>query len=177
MTRGDHKIRGTPYRLWIAQVDRQHRVRLTRSEIQSTIPWLNVQPGTIECMGTLGPAGGIQIEPSVAHQALERRFIEALGDQPVESPESGHGWVDIARLFATTWSITVNIESSRINITLPEPTRRTLLLPRAGGMAAVFGFDGILEVWDAIRWHDHVRAIAKMKSSAFSRALEDLGDR
>jgi len=35
----------------------------------------------------------------------------------------------------------------------------------------VFGFGGILEVWDAAKWHDHMRNIAKTKRDTFSRAL------
>jgi hypothetical protein len=46
-----------------------------------------------------------------------------------------------------------------------------------GGIAVVFGFGEILEVWDAAKRHEHVRAVAKTKRSAISEAIEDLGQR
>jgi DNA-binding transcriptional regulator/RsmH inhibitor MraZ len=83
----------------------------------------------------------------------------------------------VARLLATVWLISVNVEASRISITLPEPPRRAQQVPQAGGAVVVFGFGHILEIWDALKWHDHVRATAKRKTAAISEALEDLGQR
>jgi len=65
----------------------------------------------------------------------------------------------------------------RFSVTLPEPPRRALQLPQAGGTVVVFGFGEVLEIWDALKWHDHVRALAKRKVAAISEALEDLGQR
>jgi DNA-binding transcriptional regulator/RsmH inhibitor MraZ len=47
----------------------------------------------------------------------------------------------------------------------------------SGRTVVVFGFGKILEVWDAAKWHDYVRAVAKTKLSAVSEAIEDLGNR
>jgi hypothetical protein len=91
--------------------------------------------------------------------------------------ESPRKWVDVARLLATAWLFPVNIEASRISITLPEPPRRSQQVPQSGGAVVVFGFGNILEIWDALKWHDHVRATAKRKAAAISEALEDLGQR
>jgi DNA-binding transcriptional regulator/RsmH inhibitor MraZ len=71
----------------------------------------------------------------------------------------------------------VDVEASRISITLPEPPRRAQQVPQSGGVVVVFGFGNILEIWDALKWHDHVRAMAKKKTVAISEALEDLGQR
>jgi hypothetical protein len=176
MSRGDYKIAGGPFEIWIAEVEDQNRIRLP-IEIRTTVPWIKAESGTIECVGIPGSAGGVQLEPLATHEALRNPFIEALGDAPPLSSESGKKWVEAARLLATSWRMTVSIESSRISITLPEPTRRAQQLPGAGGTVVVFGFGEILEIWDAVKWHDHVRAVAKTKLSAVSEAIEDLGHR
>jgi DNA-binding transcriptional regulator/RsmH inhibitor MraZ len=41
----------------------------------------------------------------------------------------------------------------------------------------VFGFGSILEIWDALKWHDHVRGMAKRKAAAIAEALEELEQR
>jgi len=158
-------------------VEDQHRVRLPLAEIRIVVPWLNAEPGKVECVATLGPTGGIQIAPAAAHERLRRSFIDALGDSPPRSSESGQKWVDAARYLATTWRISISIESGRISFTLPEQIRRAQLLLGAGGTVTVFGFGEILEVWETIKWHDHVRSIARTMPSAFSEAVENLGDR
>jgi hypothetical protein len=85
--------------------------------------------------------------------------------------------MDIARLLATAWAMTVGFEAGRFSIKLPEPARRMQLLPEAGGTVVVFGFGEILEMWDGSKWYEHVRATAARKSGAMSEALEDLGQR
>jgi DNA-binding transcriptional regulator/RsmH inhibitor MraZ len=60
---------------------------------------------------------------------------------------------------------------------LPEPPRRAQQVPQSGGVVVVFGFGNILEIWDALKWHDHVRETAKRRVAAISEALEDLGQR
>ena len=85
--------------------------------------------------------------------------------------------MDVARLLATAWLVRVDVESSRISITLPEPPRRAQQVPQSGGVVVVFGFGNILEIWDALKWHDHVRETAKRRVAAISEALEDLGQR
>jgi DNA-binding transcriptional regulator/RsmH inhibitor MraZ len=104
-------------------------------------------------------------------------FTEALGDNPPEPSESAEAWVDVARFLATAWRMTIRIEASRISITLPEPPRRSLQLPKLGATVVVFGFGEILEIWDALKWHEHVRAIAKKGETALSEAIDDLRQR
>jgi hypothetical protein len=177
MSRGDHKISDTPYQVWLVHVDPGHRIRIALAEVQAVVPWITSESEPIDCVATPGPAGGIQVEPAAAYETLGDSYIDALGDAPPQSAESGQPWVEMARLLATSWRITISIESSRINITLPEPVRKAKQVPEAGGLAVVFGFGGILEVWDAAKWHEHVRTIAKTKGSAFSAALEYLRNR
>jgi len=176
MSRGDYKIADGPYGIWVEKVERQNRVRLSR-EIRNAVSWLKNEPGTMDCVGTPGSAGGLQLETFEAHDTVRSGFLEALGDRPPTSSESAEQWVETARLLATTWRITITIESSRVSIPLPEPTRRALQLPGAGGMVVVFGFGEILEIWDAYKWLEHVRAVAKTKVSAISEAIEDLRQR
>lgn len=176
MSRGSYKIADSPFNIWIAEVEDQNRVRLPL-EIRTTVSWLNTELGSIDCAGTPGPAGGLQLEPLVNHETLRRQFTQALGDTPAGPLESGKKWVDVARMLATSWRITISIESGRVSIPLPEPTRRAQQLPEAGGIVVAFGFGEILEIWDAPKWHEHVREVAKTKLSAVSKAIEDLGHR
>jgi hypothetical protein len=177
MPRGDHKIEDTPYRVWLVEVDEYNRIRVPLSEITTVVPWLKDESESLDCVGTPGPAGGVQIEPRAAQETLARRYIEALGGSLVESSESGKQWVETARLLATGWRLVISVEKTRINITLPEPMRKARLVPEAGALAVVFGFGEILEVWDAARWHDHVRIVAGTKASGITKAIEDIYDR
>lgn len=176
MPRGNHKMADIPYGTWILRVEEHNRLRLPL-EIRSVVNWLNVEQA-IDCVGTLGTAGGVQIEPLATHETLRRPFIEALGDTPPRSSESGQKWVDAARLMATSWRMPISIEKSgRPSITVPEPTRRAGQLPGAGGIIVVFGFGEILEIWDSLKWHEYVRAVAETKLAVVSEAIEDLGRR
>jgi hypothetical protein len=178
MPRGDHKTTDDmPYRVWLVLVDPSHRIRIPLAEVKAVVPWVTSESEPIDCIASLGPAGGIQVEPAASYEAMEGSYVGALGDAPPQSAESGQTWVEMARLLATSWRMTISIESSRINITLPEPVRKAKQVPEAGGLAVVFGFGGILEVWDAAKWHDHVRMIAKTKLPALSAALEYLRNR
>jgi hypothetical protein len=176
MSRGDHKIEGAPYSIWVEKVEQQSRIRLPK-EIEDVVPWLRSKPGTIDCVGSPGPAGGLQIELFAAHDNLRSGFIKELGDASAASLESGERWIEAARLLATSWRIAVNVESNRVSIPLPEPIRRALRLPGAGGTVVVFGFGEIVEVWDAVIWHEYVRGLAKAKISVVSEAIEDIGHR
>jgi len=160
----------------MVEVEDQNRVRLLL-EVQTVVPWLKSEPSPIDCIGTLGTSGGIQIEPFSTHEPLRNQFAQALGIAPPRSTESGDRWVDAARLLATSWRMSARVESSRISITLPEPVRRAGLLPGIGGLVVVFGFGEILEIWDAIKWHEHLRTASRRRLAAISDAIEDLENR
>jgi hypothetical protein len=176
LPRGSHNIDGLPYRVWVATIEKQNRIRLNK-DIQDVVPWLKKDPGSIDCIGTLGPAGGLQIEPLISHETLRSEFIKALGNAAPTSSESGDEWVEAARFLASSWRIVASLESNRVSINLPEPTRRLLRLPEVGGTVAVFGFGEILEVWDAIVWHEHVRLLTKARISLMAKAIEEIEGR
>jgi len=175
MPRGEHRIVGAPFATWIAEVGPDSRIRLPR-EIGTLIPWLKVEGGAIECVGKLGAVGGVQLEPFATHEQEVRQLAGAL-DTPANASESGQKWVEVARFLATAWKISISFEAGRFSIILPEPSRRALQLPELGGRVVVFGFGEILEIWDAIKWHDHVRVLAKDKAAALLEAIEDLDQR
>jgi DNA-binding transcriptional regulator/RsmH inhibitor MraZ len=176
MPRGDGQITNDPFRTWVVTVDQYNRIRLPL-DVCDIVRWVNVTSGKLECIGTLGPSGGVQVAPLTAHQEDVRRLAEAVADAPPNASESPQKWVDLARFLASAWLISIHVEASRISITLPEAPRRAQQLPQSDGTVVVFGFGDILEVWDALKWHDHIRATAKRKAAAISEALEDLGHR
>jgi hypothetical protein len=174
--RGDQKIPDLPFRTWVVTVDEYNRVRLPL-DIHIVVPWIDMKSGQIECAGMPGPSGGIQVAPLSDHRQDVAPFAEATAETPPSASESSQKWVEVARLLATAWLVPINVEASRISITLPEPPRRAQQLPQSGGAVVVFGFGNILEIWDALKWYDHVRATAKRRAAAISEALEDLGQR
>ena len=161
-------------RFLVATVDTQQRVRFTH-ELGTAVRWLHVPaPGAIECAASPGSAGGIQLEPLDNYLARQERFTRAV--QRPGSPstlDAGENWVDVARLFVTTWRMTINAEETRFSFTIPEPVRRAQLLPSAKGIVVVFGFGEIFEVWEAAAWFSRVRAL-KGNPGAVAEALEDL---
>lgn len=173
MPRADHRLGGETLRIWVVEVDDAHRVRVDR-DIYGVVSWLAPGAEPIECAGMPGPAGGLQVEPLAAYEDDLRRFREALSESPPTARESGRAWMDVARLLATAWRMTVNLEPSRISVTLPEPARRSLLVPQAGGTAVVFGCGEVLEIWDVAKWHAHGHVTAARRTAAISKAVEDL---
>lgn len=176
MSRGDQEISDEPFRTWVLTVDAKNRVRLPL-EIGTVVPWIDLKAARIECASMPGPAGGIQIVPLADHRQDVQPFAEAMTETPPSASESPERWVDVARLLATAWPLQVNVEAGRISITLPEPLRTAQQVPQTGGVVVVFGLGSILEIWDAQKWHEHVRATARRKAAAVSEALEDLRQR
>jgi hypothetical protein len=172
--RGEHRIEGTPYAKWDVQVEEQNRIRVSLSEISPVISWLDIEPGSIECIAMPGPAGGVQIEPFDSQETLRQRFIKAVRQDPPRSSESGQAWIEVARLLAAHWKLTINVEKYRINIHLPEPIRKGLQLPGFPGRVVVFGLGEILEVWDAVRWYEHIRQLSMTRSSSVQDTIEHL---
>jgi DNA-binding transcriptional regulator/RsmH inhibitor MraZ len=176
MSRRDHAIPGDPFRTWVREVDQNNRVRLPL-EIRTVVRWMSKRRrGQLECVGKLGPVGGVQLTPLAMHQEEVRRLTEAMTDTP-RSSDATERWMDVARFLATAWPMPINIESNRISITLPEPPRRAQQLPQSGGTVVVYAFGEICEIWDALKWHERVRATARRKDAAISEAREDLWQR
>jgi len=157
----------------VSTIEKQNRIRLNK-DVQDVIAWLKKDPGPIECIGTPGPAGGLQIEPLASHETLRSEFMTALGNARPSSSESADQWIEAARFLASSWRIVASVESSRVSMTLPEPTRRLLRLPGIGGTVVVFGFGEILEIWDAAVWLEHVRQLARARISLIPEAIEDV---
>jgi hypothetical protein len=176
MPRGGKSIPELPFRTWVLTVDPDNRVRIP-IEIRTLVPWISPEDSQIDCVGRPGPSGGIQVLPLANHLREVQAFAEAVGDKPPTESESPGKWIEVARLLATFWPIVFNIEATRISITLPEPSRRAQQVPQSGGAVVVFGFGSILEIWDALKWHDHVRGMAKRKAAAIAEALEELEQR
>jgi DNA-binding transcriptional regulator/RsmH inhibitor MraZ len=176
MSRQDRQIANDPFRTWVVTVDPYNRIRLP-ADVSDIVRWISVKSEKLECIGTLGPRGGVQLAPLTDHQEGVQRLVEAVGNTLPSASESPQRWVDLARFLATAWLIPIRVEANRISITLPEPPRRAQQLPESGGTVVVFGFGDILEIWDALKWHDHVRATAKSGVTAIAEALEDLGQR
>ena len=176
MPRGGQKTRGDPFQTWVVTVDEKNRVRLPR-EVGAVVPWIDLKARQIECVGMPGPWGGMQVAPLTDHRQDLLPFAEAVAEVRPSASESPLKWVDVARLLATAWLLPVNVETSRVSITLPESPRRAQQVPQAGGVVVVFGLGNILEIWDALKWHEHVRTTAKRKAAAISEALEDLKQR
>lgn len=177
MTRGEHRIEGTPYAMWELQVEEQNRIRVSLAEIGPVVPWLGVEPGSIDCVAMPGPVGGVQIEPYASQEALRQRFTEELRQDLPRSSQSGQGWIEVARLLATHWKLTIGIEKYRINIPLPEPARKGLQLPGHPGRVVVFGCGEILELWEATRWYGHIREVSGARAALIPEAIEHLENR
>jgi DNA-binding transcriptional regulator/RsmH inhibitor MraZ len=125
----------------------------------------------------VGPIGGIQVESIEAHDSARQALIDAVGTEVPRTSESDRLWVDAARLLATSWEMTITIENRQARVTLPEPAREILRLPGAGASVVVFGFGEILEIWSAVDWEEHVRGLAKAKSSLIAESIRQLQDR
>jgi DNA-binding transcriptional regulator/RsmH inhibitor MraZ len=176
MPRHPHRLEDAPYATWIVQVLDQNRVRIP-IEIVGVVPWLKTDVPSLDCVGYPGPVGGIQVVPSGVDQGIRRQFTRKLEGAIPRADESNHRWVDAARLLATSWKIVLSLEPSRVTITLPEPVRRALELPGSGGSVVVFGLGEILELWDAVRWYEHVRRLANDRQTIIRSAVDDLDDR
>lgn len=176
MPRGEHEFTEYPFRRWVLEVDDYNRIRPDH-EVSTLVSWLDLAQERIECVGTPGSVGGVQLRPLRDHEEEVRRFREALGGTLPAAVESGRNWLDAARLLATAWRMPISVEKTRISLTLPEPPRREGLLPQAGGRVVLFGFGEILEIWDAVHWRDHVRALAKHREAAISETIENLEQR
>jgi DNA-binding transcriptional regulator/RsmH inhibitor MraZ len=143
-------------------------------DAKATVRWLGVEIGALECVATPASPGGLLIEPAEEYNTLRNEFIEALGTTVPEPLDAGEQWVNAARLLATAWRMTVNVEAKHISVTVPEPARHALQLKATDASVVVFGFGGILEIWEASKWHEHVHSFARERRTVVIRAIEDL---
>ena len=175
MPRSDHEIDDYPFRTWILTVSESHRIRPPR-EISAVVAWIDLAQPRIDCVASLGPMGGVQVEPFSSYEREARQFAAAIGTVRPSAVESRRKWTNAARVLATAWRISLNVEENRIGIILPEPLRRAQELPDSGGTVVMFGLGEILEIWDVAKWNDFVRSVKK-KGRAFAEALEEFRER
>jgi len=176
MPRGEHTFDDVPSEIWPSEVDGRNRIRVPL-KVKSSVPWLKkLETGSLECLATPGAKGGVQIEPIAAHDTLISQFTIALKGKAASATDSTKKWVDAARLLATSWMVTLNIEANQIRMTVPEPIRRAGLLPGAEGRVVVFVMGEIVEVWDEPRWYEHAGRIARQRTLLISKAIEDLDE-
>jgi DNA-binding transcriptional regulator/RsmH inhibitor MraZ len=176
MPRREQKLGNHPFGTWTVTVDDLHRVRLSR-EIADIVDWIDLNKPAIECVGILGPEGGIQLLPRPAHEGAVTQVSDAVAGNAPTATESAQSWVEVARFLGTAWPMSLSIEAGRISFTIPEPARRSQQFPLPGGAVVVFAFGDIFEIWEATKWHDHVRKTARKYPSALLQALEDLRQR
>ena len=162
-----------PFRVWTVTVDDKHRLRLPRQQVRAIVSWSGPD-GPIQCVATPGATGGIQLAPLDVYRADVEPIASALTEMRPNISDSSQGWMDVIRLLATAFPITINVEPDRISISLPEAMRLLRILPSGGEVAVVFGCGDILEVWDSASWNEHVRATARRKELAITSALENL---
>ena len=166
-----------PSRIWTLRVEQRHRIRLP-VEINEIVPWLKDAKEPVESVAVPGPVGGVQVKPLAAYQSVVRRLNDAVAASPPSIDEASDDWVDVGRLLATAWPVSFSLERTpRFTMTIPEDARRATLLPGAGGTVVVFAFGEVVEIWDAGKWYEHVRVIAKSRVERLDQAIEDLAGR
>jgi hypothetical protein len=105
MPRGGQEILGDPFRTWVVTVDEKNRVRLPL-EIGTVVPWIDLKPGQIECVGMPGPWGGIQVNASYRSstgRATFRRGSSGYAANVVGvTPEVGRGSTPSSHGLATS---------------------------------------------------------------------------
>ena len=164
------------YYLWIRKIGEQHRLRLPE-EIWTKIPWLKGEE--MECTGTIGVNGELQISPHIAHRDVVSKLAEALKHQPPRSDEASTSWVDFARYNATQWPLKFQPEQGRKRMALvfPKDARDLGVAPAEGMTAAIFSAGEILEVWKADAWVSHCRESGMKLSQLAAQAMEALAER
>ncbi len=153
---------GRPHRqaAWFLTVERQHRLRIPDAA-KLVIPWLSSSPGSMKCVAFVGPVGGVVLANEKRLEALSKLVQGHVKSRQVRVADAGTSWVALGRYLATSWTVTIGVESNRFTLTLPEEARKLGLAPSAGQVAVVFALDGLLEVWPANAWLAHVRSSAE----------------
>ena len=174
-----------PYQTWLLTVEKGkgerpcHRIRLPR-EVGLLVTWLRAAVEPIECVCALGPAGGVVIVPATL-VASSRRSLDSLISDRVSVPWEVSGpRFELARYFAHTWDLSVQVDQSRFTLTVPEDVRKLGRAPSGGELAVVFAIGDILEIWRADAWCDHIRQVAnsfnELRGSALDASSSSSGD-
>ncbi len=172
----DRSGRPEPFQMWVHTVEKANRLRLSH-DLALVVPWLATETGRIECVCSAGAAGGVCIQPAKAIDATRRSLTTHLDRRASTPTDDASGWVALARFLATSWDVPIAIEPGRFSLTLPEGARKLGLVPAKGQVAVVFAVAGIVEVWPAGEWVQHVRQSAASIDDLREAAFEELTDR
>ena len=119
-----------PFQIWVAKVNAHNRLRW-RKDISLVVPWLSNKQGTIPCVATIGPFGGVQIHPDGGRGAsTKRRLLTQLKRVPANADEVADDLIAAARFLATSWAIPIQVDAGRFSLTLPEDARKLRVVPQ-----------------------------------------------
>jgi len=148
-----------PWRACVVKVeDDRPRVRIPK-ELAAVVSWLRSSTENIPGLASVGVRAGITICPLLL---LEKRakIRSAISDESITRSGAGTDTLDYARYDAGSWPVTIQKESTRHTVYLPEEARKLGLVPEAGQLAVVFGAGEILEIWGATDWVENLRIVA-----------------
>ncbi len=168
-----------PATLWVRRVGTQHRIRL-HGEAAETVKWLKGKAGfAIDCIARLGPAAQLQILPKDREEAAKHKLNSSLKAAPPNVDEIAAPWTELARYFATGWTIPCSFEekSNRFTFVLPKEARDLGIVPGENEVVAIFSTGEILEVWPAREWTQHVAKISSNLNQITILALDALQSR
>jgi len=155
-------------------VEEQNRLRLPAA-LADVLSWLPPEARVTECVGLVGPFGGVVIAPPERVPGHER-ILKHIQRRPLTFGQITSPLADYARLAACTWRFSLSREQTRYTLVLLEEPRKLHLLPRPGEFAYVFASGELLEVWPAPEWLEHVRRLARDMERVRVEALEEIGE-
>jgi hypothetical protein len=159
--------------LLIHTVDLGNRLRLP-PESADFVPWL--KEASRKAYMFPGHRGGVQVvRESVPGGKEAQQIVSALRDSPPKAEEAGTEWMRLMRYQLTRCE--VEFSEDRFGIVLPREFRDMGLLPNQSEVAAVLILGGILEIWRADKWAEHVRDVRGRLLEVTERALDELENR
>jgi len=145
------------------------RERLTiPAEIIETVSWLQeIGRGVkVECFAIRGPAGGIQIEREGGPLAEQRKdILDKLSRCPPGSNESDCDWMHLARLFAATWTVNLEVGDYHRRLTIPLGVFDSGVLGKEKpDELTLFAAGDVLEIWGCEAWERYQADLRKNKT-------------
>jgi hypothetical protein len=157
---------------WPLKVEAQNRLRLPAT-LGDVLSWLDPDAPVIECVGLVGPFGGVVIAPPERVPNHER-ILKHIQRTPLTVAQITSRLANYARLAACSWQFSLSREQNRYCLTLREEPRKLGLLPGPGEFAYVFASGELLEVWPAGQWLEHIRSLARDRERLGLEALEEI---
>jgi hypothetical protein len=121
----------------------------------------------------------LQLAPEQPGGDFRETLFQALSERPAKIEEAGTDWMRFARYSAALWTTTLILDADplRVAVTLPKEARDLQMVPKAGGIAVVFGMGNILEIWNEPLWNAHVMEVAGNVAAYIARAEDALMER